>query len=149
MATHFRGKPSEVRALNTLIALLRAAESVSARLNSRLEGEDITPAQFGALEALFHLGPLTHQRLAEKMLRSCGNITLIVDNLEKRGLARRVRDENDRRARPIELTADGKALMRRIFPAHATAVAREFSVLTAAEQEQLRGLCKKLGIRTN
>jgi MarR family 2-MHQ and catechol resistance regulon transcriptional repressor len=35
--------------------------------------------------------------IGSKLLKSSGNITLVVDNLEKRSLVRRQRDDNDRR----------------------------------------------------
>mgnify|MGYP000381933987 CR=1 FL=1 len=38
---------------------------------------------FGILEALFHLGPLSQKSLGQKVLSTKGNITTIVDNLEK------------------------------------------------------------------
>ena len=42
----------------------------------------MTVSQFGVLEALHHLGPLRQGEISAKLLRSGGNITLVVDNLE-------------------------------------------------------------------
>ena len=75
MPTRHRGPEKEVRALNTLITLLRAAESVTARLQGRLGEASVTVGQFGALEALYHLGPMRPNELARKLLRSPGNMT--------------------------------------------------------------------------
>lgn len=49
------------------------------------------------LEALYHKGPLCKRDIAAKILKSTGNITLLIDNLEKNGLVRRERDNEDRR----------------------------------------------------
>ncbi|HVS40281.1 MAG TPA: MarR family transcriptional regulator [Gemmataceae bacterium] len=146
MPTRHRGPEKEVRALNAFITLLRAAESVTARLQVRLDESSVTVGQFGALEALYHLGPMRPNELARKLLRSPGNMTTVLDNLEKRGLAVRKRETDDRRCVTVHLTDAGRRLMQRIFPKHVADVVHVFGVLTAAEQEELRRLCRALGI---
>ncbi len=147
MGTHYQGKPGEVRALDTFIKLVRSADTVSSRLNRRLGTLELTESQFGVLEALHHLGPLCQRALAEKLLRTGGNLTLVVDNLEKRGLVRRERDEADRRFVTVHLTPAGRKLIEAIFPGHVRAIVDELGGLTAAEQEELGRLCRKLGKR--
>jgi MarR family transcriptional regulator, 2-MHQ and catechol-resistance regulon repressor len=146
MATRHRGPAAEVRALDAYIKLTRAAESVGARLAGIASAAGLTEGQFGTLEALYHLGPLAQCELAAKLLRSSGNVTLVIDNLEKRGLVRRERSTEDRRRVMVHLTDEGRRLIRRLFPKHAAAVAAEFGVLTAAEQDELGRLCRKLGL---
>jgi MarR family transcriptional regulator, 2-MHQ and catechol-resistance regulon repressor len=145
MPTHHRGTEVEVRTLNAFINLVRAADSVGARLASKLEASGLTTAQFGVLEAIYHLGPLCQKTVARKLLRSGGNVTVVVDNLEKHGLVRRRRQANDRRMVEIHLTPKGRALIEQVFPRHLQEVVKEFSVLSAEEQEELRRLCRKLG----
>jgi MarR family transcriptional regulator, 2-MHQ and catechol-resistance regulon repressor len=145
MPTHYKGDTATVRALNAYINLIRASESVAGRAAAQLEPSGLTLGQFGVLEALLHLGPLCQHTLAEKLLRSGGNITLVVDNLEKHGWARRERQKNDRRMIRIHLTPTGRRLIERVFPEHAKAVTRQMSGLDAAEQETLRRLTRKLG----
>ena len=98
MPTHHKGTESETRALNAFIKLMRATESVSSRLTNILQGEGLTISQFGVLEALLHLGPLSLRQIGEKILKSGGNITTVVDNLEKHDLVERRRCPEDRRA---------------------------------------------------
>lgn len=145
MPTHFKGEGSQVRALDTFIKLTRASESLDARLAAALAAEGLTTGQLGILEALLHLGPLTQSEIGRKLLRSGGNITTVLDNLERRGLVRRKRRTDDRRAVSVELTVDGRRLIARVFPAHARRIALGMAALTAAEQEELGRLCKKLG----
>jgi MarR family 2-MHQ and catechol resistance regulon transcriptional repressor len=145
MPTHFEGCEGMVRALNAYINLVRASDSVISKLTVHLESEGVTTGQFAVLEALFHLGPMCQHALAEKLLRSGGNMTLVVDNLQKRGWAKRVRSEKDRRMVQIHLTPKGKRLIARIFPEHAKAIARVMNELTPAEQEELRRIARKLG----
>lgn len=145
MGTHYRGTKDEVRALNAFIKLVRATDSLGARLNGSLAGAGLTDGQFGVLEALYHLGPLHQRELGAKLLRSGGNVTMVVDNLEKRGLVRRERGVEDRRFVTVHLTDAGRRLIARLFPRHAARVTAEMSVLTPAEQDELGRLCRKLG----
>jgi len=146
MPTHYKGSAETVRALNAHINLARATDSLFARLSPQLEQDGLTTGQFGVLEALLHLGPMCQHALGEKLLRSGGNVTLVVDNLEKRGWVRRERLETDRRMIMIHLTPAGRDLIERVFPKHAKAVTKEMSRLNAAEQETLRRLTRKLGL---
>jgi MarR family 2-MHQ and catechol resistance regulon transcriptional repressor len=145
MPTHFEGSKNTVRALNTFINLARAFDSVVGRITPELEARGLTMGQFGVLEALLHLGPMCQHTLAKKLLRSGGNITLVVDNLEKHGWVRRERQKDDRRMIVIHLTQPGRRLIERVFPDHAAAIERELSNLAPREQEDLRRICRKLG----
>ena len=141
-----RNRKNMMRALNTYTKLMRAAESITARTHRHLSSKGLTISQFGVLEALYHLGPLSQKQIGQKILRSRGNITMIIDNLEKRGLVMRKRHKADRRVFVVHLTDDGNKLISKIFPPHATKISDEMSILSAAEQETLGSLCKKLGL---
>lgn len=145
MPTKYRGAQDEVRALNALINLMRAADALSASLQRRMAPLGLTGSQFGVLEALLHLGPSCQGDLAGKLLRSCGSVTSVVDGLQRKGLVARRRDGSDKRFVTVALTPKGAKLIGGIFPAHAKAVAGRFAALTAPEQEELRRLCRKLG----
>ena len=146
MPTHYRGDPRTALALDTFIKLTRAANALEARLARRGTMQDLTTSQFGVLETLYHLGPLCQGVISAKLLRSTGNITLVLDNLEKQGLVERKRETSDRRQVTISLTPRGEALIRSIFPRQAAAIADECSALTPEEQLELGRLCKKLGM---
>jgi MarR family 2-MHQ and catechol resistance regulon transcriptional repressor len=145
MGTRHRGSIEEINALNTFIKLQRAAESVSARVHGMLP-EGLTVTQFGVLESLHHIGPLCQGELAEKLLRSGGNLTLVVDNLEKAGLVVRERDPADRRFVVVKLTDKGSAFIAEIFPKVAASITREMNRLSSTELLDLGRLCKKVGL---
>ena len=148
MPTHYEGSEKEKLALEVYIKLARAADSVSARINQHLAEVNLTVSQFGVLEALYHLGPMHQNRLAEKILKSTGNITMVVDNLVKRQLVERRRDPDDRRCITIHLTDAGQQLMQELFPRHVAVVVEEMEVLEREEQRQLAALCRKVGRKT-
>ena len=72
---------------------------------------------------------------------------MVVDNLEKEGLVRRERSEQDRRMIMVHLTRKGRKLIGDYFPRHAKAIEHEMSVLSAAEMEALGALARKLGLQ--
>ena len=146
MEKSYRGSRQEARALDAYIKLMRAAETITNRVHKHLAAFGLTLSQFAVLEALYHLGPLYQREIGQKLLKSSGNITMVIDNLEKRGYVRRDRKKEDRRFLNVRLTGEGFELISKVFPPHAAVIAREMSVLSAGEQETLARLCKKLGL---
>jgi MarR family 2-MHQ and catechol resistance regulon transcriptional repressor len=149
MGTKYKGTKKEVNALNSFIKLTRAADSVRSRVSSVINTSEITESQFYVLDSLYHSGPLTQKNIGEKVFRSGGNITLVIDNLEKQGYVQRVRGREDRRYFTIHLTKAGKNLMDKIFPEFLSAVKDEMSVLGDSEHKQLQELCKKVGLKNS
>jgi len=147
MPTHYQGSKEQVSTLNTFIKLMRATESLNQRLVKHLSEADLTISQFGILEALLHLGPQNQKKLGEKLLKSGGNITLVIDNLEKSGFVSRKKDKNDRRALIVDLTVQGKSFIEDFFPKHLEKITQEFSVLNNSEKEELGRICKKIGMK--
>ena len=91
MATKYKGNKEEVAALNAFININRAVESLGSRLAQNYVSSGLTSSQFGVLETLLHLGPLYQKEIANKLLVSGGNITMVIDNLERRQLVIRKR----------------------------------------------------------
>ncbi len=147
MGTSYSGSSSEVNTLNAFIKLMRASESINMRLNRHLSDVNLTVSQFGTLEVLHHLGPLNQRSIGEKLLKSGGNITMVIDNLEKQGYVVREKDPSDRRAVLIHLTIEGEKFIRQYFPKHLDRIKEEFSVLSEDEKKTLAEICKKLGLK--
>jgi len=146
MGTHYKGSKKEVRSLNTYIKLIRAADSLSSKLNLHLSKKRLTESQFNVLDALYHLGPLTQKQLGKKLLKSGGNITMVIDNLEKRNLVKRERGKTDRRLFIVNLTLNGKAIIKNILPEQVSRIKDELNILSKGEQNELQRICKKLGV---
>ena len=106
--------PATVAAVRAYVKLMRAQRSVVARLEPALTACALTLTQLGVLEAVLHLGPLTHRDLGRKLLTSPGNLTDVVDKLERRGLVERRVALHDRRSNAIRLTAAGTTLLRKL-----------------------------------
>jgi MarR family 2-MHQ and catechol resistance regulon transcriptional repressor len=147
MGTHYKGTKKEIGALNAYIKLIRANESLNTRIHRHLSGYGISPSQFAVMEILHHLGPKCQRDLGSKMLKTGGNVVMIIDNLEKRGLVKRDREGKDRRYVNIQLTKKGEKLIREIFPNHVSGIVKEMNILNKEEQLELGRLCRKLGLQ--
>lgn len=145
MGTKHRGSRKEVDALDAFITLMRCADSVMSVTSGPYLEAELSSSQFGTLECLYHLGPLYQKDIASKLLKSTGNLVMVVDNLEKRGLVTRQRDPEDRRCVRVELTTAGRRLIEGVFPRVLGEIVETVGALTASEQAELQRLCRKLG----
>jgi MarR family transcriptional regulator, 2-MHQ and catechol-resistance regulon repressor len=145
MASFQSHRSQERLALLTYVKLMRAANSARSFAARSLSDTGLTLTQFAVLEALYHLGPMSLSEIAQKVLTTGGNLTMVVGNLEKQGLARRQQSPEDKRVQIVALAAKGKSLIREIFPRHTAAIVEFLRVLTPAQQAQLGELCRKLG----
>jgi len=136
---------AERRALSAYVKLLRASDTVHALATRDLSQWDLTASQFAVMEALYHIGPMVLSEVARKILKTGGNLTMVVRNLEKRGLVKRVPGQHDRRFVSLSLTDKGSRLIAELFPMHAACITRLLARLSADEQERLAALCRKLG----
>jgi MarR family 2-MHQ and catechol resistance regulon transcriptional repressor len=134
-------------ALDTYVKLSRCLNAVNAAIAAKSPlPRGLTVSQFGVLEALLHKGPLGQNELGRKVLRSKGNMTMVLDHLERDGLVRRRRISADRRCYRVQLTEPGRKLIAGYFPTHASAVTEALSALTREEQRALGAACRKLGL---
>ena len=132
-------------ALGLWVTLARCYATYAKAVASKVQEYGLTTPQFGTLEALHHLGPLTLGELAEKLLVTGGNVTYVMDRLEDQGLAYRYRQPDDRRVIQARLTTAGSELVTDVFPDHAAFVQELSRHLSIEEQQSLRTLLKALG----
>ena len=108
--------PAERDALKLWVVLSRAYTAITARAAADVARHDLTLAEFGVLEALFHKGRMLLGEVQRSLLVSSGGVTYLVDRLEARGLVRREACPEDRRARYAALTDAGVEFVHRHFP---------------------------------
>jgi MarR family transcriptional regulator, 2-MHQ and catechol-resistance regulon repressor len=139
--------PNQNRAgsLKLWVVLSRAHAAVAAHVRADIARHGLSTAEFGALEALYHKGPMLVGEVKRKILVSSGGITYVIDRLEEKGLVERRECPQDRRASYAALTEAGEALIARIFPEHADCVGRALSGLTEEERDAATALLRTLG----
>ena len=147
MGTHYKGSRKEIDALDCYIKLIRSAELLNAKINLELSEFDLTESQFGVLDALLHLGPMKHKEIGKKILKSGGNITMVINNLERRELVQRKRGEKDKRQFIIHLTSKGKSKIQEVLPPVVKKIRKHFDILNKDEQRELQRLSKIIGLQ--
>lgn len=141
------GLPAELRPAMEALAAVRLAGRLM-HLNMERWADRFGLSE-GRLQVLFRLLKAADNRLAMNQLAfecsvSPRNITGLIDQLEKAGLAERRPDPNDRRSIQAVLTPEGKTLMSSLWQdtmAHQAPLAGQF---TEQELTTLRDLCLRL-----
>ena len=137
---------AERDALKLWVVLSRAYAAIGARAAAEVARHDLTLAEFGVLEALYHKGRMLLGEVQRSLLVSSGGVTYLVDRLEARGFVRREACPEDRRARYAALTDEGAAFVRGAFPAHAASLRETLGALTRDEQREAARLLKHVGL---
>ncbi|MDU0204401.1 MULTISPECIES: MarR family transcriptional regulator [Paenibacillus] len=138
---------SETRndSLDLYIALSRASEWVNAHGDRDIRKHGLNRTEFGVLELLYHKGAQPIQQIGSKVLMSSGNITYVVDKLEKKEFVVRRTSTEDRRLVFAEITVKGKQFIEEVFPQHIEVIENAVAGLTAEEKRVASQLLKKLG----
>jgi MarR family transcriptional regulator, 2-MHQ and catechol-resistance regulon repressor len=127
------------------LILMKAYHSVEVCSFRKVRGSGLGDSDFRVLEVLLHKGPLPVNAIGPKVFLTTGSISTAIDRLYEKGLVSRVDCKSDRRVRLVELTAKGRALIARLFDAHAKDMEEVANVLSDTERAQLVELLKKLG----
>jgi len=110
---------------------------------------DLTPLQFAVLESLCNDGPQDQVTLGGATALDRTTITVLLRNLERRGLLRRDKSRRDLRSKIVTVTAAGRRLLEAVLPAVETAQRRIVAPLDAEEAEHLLELLEKVAKDNN
>jgi MarR family 2-MHQ and catechol resistance regulon transcriptional repressor len=135
-----------VSATHLWLILWRAYDALREHAERHIESLGLGFSDFGVLDYLLHKGPAPVNTIGEKIRLTSGSITAAVDRLERKGLVERRSHANDRRARVVHLTAEGRKLIACAFADHEAAMERAAGGLSAAERERAAVLLRKLGL---
>lgn len=131
--------------LRTWLRILSCETLIEQRLRTLLrENFSVTLPQFDVLAELDRAGePLTMSQLSRELMVSNGNVTGVIDRLEKSGFAKRMRADHDRRIQYIELTAKGKKEFNRMASRHERWLAELLSGVSPSDMSKLQELLLK------
>ena len=106
--------PLDLSALTSIVGypLRRAQLAVFEDFNRRFAALDLSPAQYSTLVAIAANPGRKQSEIAGALGIQRPNFVAMMDELERRGLAERLRTPADRRSRALALTAAGAALAR-------------------------------------
>jgi DNA-binding MarR family transcriptional regulator len=135
----FRAHADHHASLRLWLRLLSCTTRVEDKIRQKLrESFDITLPRFDLMAQLErHPEGLTMGELSRRMMVTGGNITAIVDQLEKEKLVLRQVGTNDRRSFTVKLTKAGRDAFADMAVAHEAWVADMFAGLSDNQQRQL------------
>lgn len=138
------GKHADI-VLRAHIELSRSLTKIRTKETVWLTNYDLTLPQFGILESLYHLGRLTVGQITTLTLSTPGNITVVIKNLQTKGLIQAIPSAEDRRIKILEITDEGSTLIRSIFQTHVENLTGWYDkALNEEEVQTLSHLLRKL-----
>ncbi|MBB3452934.1 DNA-binding MarR family transcriptional regulator [Rhizobium sp. BK313] len=90
------------------IAVARACQLMQQSLGRALAHLDIKPPHLDILVNLFRFEGISQQELARKLLVGRSNMSMLLPQMEKRGLIERRGDKHDKRVLRLYLTGEGR-----------------------------------------
>lgn len=138
------GKHADI-VLRAHIELSRSLTKIRTKESVWLANYDLTLPQFGILESLYHLGRLTVGQITTLTLSTPGNITVVIKNLQFKGLIRTIPSPEDRRIKILQITDEGSEIMQSIFQTHVDNLTGWYDkALNEEEIQTLSHLLRKL-----
>jgi len=138
------GKHADI-ILRAHIELSRSLTKIRAKETVWLANYNLTLPQFGILESLYHLGRLTVGQITTLTLSTPGNITVVIKNLQSKGLIRTIPSAEDRRIKILEITDEGSEIIKSIFQTHVDNLTGWYDkALNEEEIQTLSHLLRKL-----
>jgi DNA-binding MarR family transcriptional regulator len=134
------------RALRIWLRLLTCTQLIERQVRSRLRGHfDTTLPRFDLMAQLErHREGLKMNELSRLLMVTGGNVTAIVDQLEKEGLVERLDEPADRRAFRIRLTKSGERTFTEMARAHEEWVVELLAGLSRRDQDELLRLLARV-----
>lgn len=139
--------PSE-SVVRAWIRLVRAEQTVLAAVETDLKAAGFPPLAW--YDVLLELsreesGALRPLEIERRVLLAQYNLSRLIDRLEESGLVARQPCPDDRRGQLVRLTAAGRRLQQRMWPAYAAAIQRQIGTrLSDKEAANLAMLLDKL-----
>ena len=96
--------------------LNRAGARIAASFTEVVRGYGITLPMWRVLAALNEAGGQRMGELARRTSMDASTLTRVIDGMEQRGIARRVREDGDARSVAVHATPQGSALTAKIIP---------------------------------
>ena len=128
------------------VVLARAYRSMAAFVERSIASLGIGLSDFMILEALLHKGPMTMSALCDAALLANASMTAAVDRLAEKKFVERVAHGTDRRVRVVQLTAEGAALIKRLYARHLRDLDEVMADVPAHDRAELRRALKTIGL---
>lgn len=127
--------------LQLWVRLLACAHAAEQRVKNRIKDNfGINQTQFNLLSQLDRAPEgIRMGEVARRTVVTGSNVTVVVDDLERRGFVSRQTAADDRRATVIKLTDKGRSAFAQMAPVHAAWIEEIFAEMQDADKRSLIG----------
>ncbi|MBP1850955.1 MarR family winged helix-turn-helix transcriptional regulator [Rhizobium halophytocola] len=139
--------PFEHPRFKSWIAVGRACQLMQQTMARLLAPLDIKPPHLDILVNLYRFEGISQQELARKLLVGRSNMSMLLPQMEKRGLLERRGDQKDKRVLRLYLTEDGRALTLKAMAIQTDVIERSLSVAPIEQCLQVAEVMEKLAAR--
>lgn len=123
--------------------------SISHQLTLLFQPYDVTSEQWSIMFCLIGEEGMTHKELASRTEKDRANVTRLVDQLERKGLVKRVNNPEDRRSIFLHLTEEGKKIVQALIPIEQAFIRNLLKGVSEEELEQFTATIHKLNENVN
>jgi DNA-binding MarR family transcriptional regulator len=127
------------------INVLRTADALTRPIEQVLDSAGLSSPQYNVLRILRGAGPdgLACREIGERVIARDPDITRLLDRLEKRGLIRRARDQQDRRVITTRIAKEGLRILKELDGPVRAAHQRQFRHMSRRKLAALIGLLEE------
>lgn len=143
-----KGHQSRYRfpALEAILDISMAAEYLRQQVDKACAPLDINGGQYAILRLLKRTYPegMSRTEIVKNLIEKTTDVTRQIDSLEKKGLAERIRVQEDRRLSLAKITPKGMKVMEQVDPLFFAMLAEISKCIDEEECKQVSMLCKKI-----
>lgn len=137
--------PWEMPRFRNWISVAKVHALVEKAMSAGLTPLDLKLPHYDILANIYRFPGMTQQDLANRMLVGRSNLSMLLPELERRGLVTRVPDSGDKRVRRLTLTADGQVLTLSALKVQVQVIEGMMAALSADECETLGDYMRRVG----
>lgn len=143
-----KGQQSRYRfpALEAILDISMAAEYLRQQVDKACAPLEINGGQYAILRLLKRAYPegMSRTEIVKNLIEKTTDVTRQIDSLEKKGLAERIRVQEDRRLSLAKITPKGMEVMEQVDPLFFAMLAEISKSIDEEECKQVSMLCKKI-----
>ena len=137
-------RAQDLERVRQLLLSLGRKSSLRDPIAGTCEEMQLTPAQVHSVMWLGSDGALTMGEVARRLRSTEKTVTGLVDRLEREGLAKRTRDDHDRRVVRVALTKKGQSIHQRLQDHMLSKLEQMMALLEPSERKVLIRILEKL-----
>jgi DNA-binding MarR family transcriptional regulator len=137
--------PWEMPRFRNWIAVAKVHLLVEKAMTQGLSPLDLKLPHYDILANVYRFPEMTQQELADRLLVGRSNLSMLLPELEERGLVERILDGQDRRVRRLRLTDKGLALTQQALAVQVRVIEEMMLALSDEECDQLGDAMRRVG----